>query len=125
MVDCVNATVRSVPVFSAHRPYHHQSTASHQLWPFKSSIFWPACALYVSFQFQFAQLFFARFLYFFYFLFCLSRSFFASKFFARSRTFNYFSNFFFYCLPCFFVSCNCLLQFFIYRRKLSLTFYLF
>jgi hypothetical protein len=47
------------------------------------------------FNFNFAQLFFARFLYFFYLLFCLSRNFFASKFFARNRTFSFLSNFFF------------------------------
>jgi hypothetical protein len=38
---------------------------------------------------------FARFLYFCYLLFSLSRSFFASKFFARNRTFSYLPNFFF------------------------------
>src|ERR1700733_10653595 len=65
------------------------------------------------FNFNFAQLFFARFLYFFYLFFCLSRSFFASKFFARNRTFSFFSNFLFYCFPCLFLSCNRLLQFFI------------
>jgi hypothetical protein len=79
-------------------------------------------ALYTFFfNFNFAQLFFARFLCFLYLFFCLSRSFFASKFFARNRTFS----FFFYCFSCLFLSCNRLLQFFICRRTLSLTFYLF
>jgi hypothetical protein len=73
----------------------------------------------------FAQLCFARLLYFFNLLFSVSRHFFASKFFARGRTFNYLFSFFFCCLPCLFFSCNRLLQFFIYRRTLSLTFYLF
>jgi hypothetical protein len=53
-------------------------------------------ALYaLFFNFNFAQLFFARFLCFLCLLFCLSRSFFASKFFARNRTFNFLSSFFF------------------------------
>src|SRR5258708_33120145 len=65
------------------------------------------------FNFNFAQLFFARFLCFFCLLFCLSRSFFASKFFPRTRTFSFLSNFLFYCLPCLFFSCIRLLQFFI------------
>jgi hypothetical protein len=87
-------------------------------------------ALYTFFfNFNFAQLFFARFLCFLYLLFCLSRSFFASKFFARSRTFsflfNFLFNFLFYCFSCLFLSCNRLLQFFICRRTLSLTSYLF
>ena len=77
------------------------------------------------FNFNFAQLFFARFLYFLYLLFYLSRRFFASKFFARNRTFNFFFNFLFYRLPYLFLSCNRLLQFFIYRRTLSLKFCLF
>jgi hypothetical protein len=77
------------------------------------------------FNFNFAQLFFARFLYFLYLLFYLSRNFFASKFFARSRTFNFFFNFLFYYFSYLFLSCNRLLQFFICRRTLSLTFYLF
>jgi hypothetical protein len=46
------------------------------------------------FNLNFTQLFFARFLCFLYFLFCLSRSFFASKFFARSRTFSFLLTFF-------------------------------
>jgi hypothetical protein len=83
-------------------------------------------ALYaLLFNFNFAQLFFARFLYFLCLLFCLSRSFFASKFFARGRTFNFLPSFLFYCLPGLFVSYNRLLQLFIYRRTLSLTFCLF
>jgi hypothetical protein len=83
-------------------------------------------ALYAPFfNFNFAQLCFARLLCFFNLLFSLSRSFFASKFFARGRTFNCLSNFFFYCFPCLFFSCNRLLQFFICHRTLSLTFYLF
>jgi hypothetical protein len=83
-------------------------------------------ALYTSlFNFNFVQLFFARFSCFLYLLFCLSRSFFASKFFARSRTFSFLSSFLFYCLPCLFLSCNRLLQFFICRRTLSLKFCLF
>jgi hypothetical protein len=77
------------------------------------------------FDFNFAQLFFACFLCFFGLFFCLSRSFFASKFFARSRTFSFLSSFLFYCLPGLFVSYNRLLQLFICRRTLSLTFCLF
>jgi hypothetical protein len=54
-------------------------------------------ALYTSlFNFNFAQLCSARFLYSLYLLFSLSRSFFASKFFARSRTFSFFPSFLFY-----------------------------
>ena len=83
-------------------------------------------ALYTSlFSFNFAQLCFTRFLYFLNFLFNLSRSFFASNFFARNRTFSCLSDFLFYCLPCLFFSCNRLLQFFICRRTLLLTFCLF
>jgi hypothetical protein len=83
-------------------------------------------ALYaLFFNFNFAQLFFARFLYFLCLFFYLSRNFFASKFFARSRTFSFLFNFFFYYFPCLFLSCNRLLQFFICRRTLSLKFCLF
>jgi hypothetical protein len=83
-------------------------------------------ALYtLFFNFNFAQLFFARFLCFLCLFFYLSRNFFASKFFARSRTFSFFSSFLFYCFPCLFLSCNRLLQFFICRRTLSLKFCLF
>jgi hypothetical protein len=83
-------------------------------------------ALYTPlFNFNFAQLCFARLLYFFDLLYSLSRRFFASKFFVRGRAFNCLSNFLFYCLSCLFFSCNRLLQFFIYRRTLSLKFYLF
>jgi hypothetical protein len=68
-------------------------------------------ALYTPlFNFNFVQLFFARFSCFLYLLFCLSRSFFASKFFARNRTFSFLSSFLFYCLPGLFVSYNRLLQ---------------
>jgi hypothetical protein len=125
MVDCVNATIRSAPVFSAYRSYHHQSTASHQLWPFESSIFWPACALCASFQFQFCAALLRALFVLSLPPFRLSRSFFASKFFARGRTFNFFPSILFYCLPGLFVSYNRLLQLFIYRRTLSLTFCLF
>src|SRR6266536_1667629 len=62
---------------------------------------------------------------FFYLLFSLFNNFLASSFFARSRTISFFPSFLFYCLPCFFVSCNHLRQLFICRRTLSLTFYLF
>src|SRR6266481_5713954 len=56
-------------------------------------------ALYTPpFNFNFAQLFFARLLCFFDLLFSLSRRFFASKFFARGRAFNCLSSFLFYCL---------------------------
>src|SRR5450755_4411648 len=83
-------------------------------------------ALYTPlFNFNFAQLCFARFLCFFGLLFSLSRSFFASNFFARGRTFSCLSSFLFCCLPCLFFSCNRLLQFFICRRTLLLTFCLF
>ena len=52
-------------------------------------------ALYTPiFNFNFAKLCFARFLCFLCLLFCLSRSFFASKFFARSRTFSFLLTFF-------------------------------
>jgi hypothetical protein len=88
--------------------------------------FFSLYALYtLLFNFNFAQLFFARFLGFLYLLFCLSRNFFASKFFARSHTFSFLSSFFFYCLSCLFFSCNYLLQFFICRRTFSLKFCLF
>jgi len=67
-------------------------------------------ALYAPFfNFNFAQLCFVRLLCFFDLLFSLSRSFFASKFFARNRTFNFFFNFLFYRLPYLFLSCNRLL----------------
>src|SRR5450755_3327124 len=99
VIDCANATVWSVPVSSTYRSYYHQWTVSHQLWPFESLIFWLACALYASFNFNFAQLCFARFLYFFGLLFSLSRSFFASNFFARGRTFSRLSDFLFCCFP--------------------------
>jgi hypothetical protein len=77
------------------------------------------------FNFNFAQLCFARLLCFFNLFFSLSRRFFASKFFARGRTFSCLSNFLFYYLSYLFFSCNRLLQFFICRRTLSLKFCLF
>src|SRR5258708_36234860 len=93
---------------------------------FLGARFFSLHALYTSFfNFNFAQLCFARLLCFFNLLFSLSRRFFASKFFARGRTFSYLSNFFFYYLSCLFFSCNRLLQFFICRRTLSLKFCLF
>src|SRR5258705_7200429 len=67
-------------------------------------------ALYAPFfNFNFAQLCFARLLCFFDLLFSLSRRFFASKFFARGSTFSYLPSFPFYCLLCLFFSCNRLL----------------
>jgi hypothetical protein len=125
MIDYANATVRSAPVFSTHRPHYYQSTASHQLWPFESSIFWPACALYVSFQFKFYAALFRA-------LFVLSllpflpvSQLFREQVLRAQPYVQLSSNFFFYCFSCLFLSCNRLLQFFICRRTLSLTFYLF
>jgi len=80
-------------------------------------------ALYTPFfNFNFAQLCFARLLYFLIsFSACLA-AFSRASVFARGRAFNCFSSFLFYCLSCLFFSCNRLLQFFICRRTLSLKF---
>src|SRR5271156_2598795 len=77
------------------------------------------------FNFNLAQFCLAYFLRLLGLLFSLSRRFFASKFFARRRTFSRLFSFLFYCLPCLLFSCNRLLQFFICRRTLALKFCLF